>query len=157
MRVAVEYRTTEKDVFKRFKQKHPELKIDYNTWCNIIYNFNYAFRDYILETGKKVKFPYGFGDFTITKYKPKKEKELPDGTKIIGLPINWAKTKEHGKLIYHMNFNTEGFKFKWQWDKKNARFQYSALWCFKPSRVTSRLLNHYLSQPEQHYKYQEWN
>ena len=157
MRVKVAYRTTEKDVFKRFKQKYPELKIDYNTWCNIIYNFNYAYRDYILETGKKVKFPYGFGDFTITKYKPKKEKELPDGTKIIGLPINWAKTKEHGKLIYHMNFNTEGFKFKWRWDKKNARFIYSNLWCFKPSRVTSRLLHHYLSQPEQQYKYQEWN
>lgn len=156
-RVPVEYRTTQKDVFKRFKLKYPEVNIDYNTWCSIIYNFNYAFRDYILETGHKIKFPYGFGDFTITKYKPRKEKELPDGKKVIGLPINWKRSKELGQIVYHMNYNTEGFKFKWRWDKTKARFSNSALWCFKPSRVTSRLLNHYLSQPDYQYKYQEWN
>jgi len=156
-RVKVAYRTTEKDVFKRFKEKHPDIKIDYTTWCNIIYSFNYAFRDSVLETGKKIKFPYGFGDFAITKFKPRKNKTLPDGREIIGLPINWKKTKELGKFVYHMNYNTEGFKFKWQWDKKNARFLYSSLWCFKPSRITSRLLSHYLLEPEQQYKYQEWS
>lgn len=155
-RVSVEYRSTEKAVFKRFKLKYPEVNIDYNTWCIIIYNFNYAFRDHILETGRKARFPYGFGEFTISKYKPKTTKNLLDGTEVVGLPINWKRSKELNQIVYHMNFHTEGFKFKWLWLRDKARFEKSALWNFKPSRVTSRLLNHYLTQLGYQHKYQEW-
>lgn len=156
MRVPVEYRTTQRDVYNRFKLKYPEVDIDYNTWCIVIYNFNYAFRDYILETGNKAKLPFGFGEFTITKYKPRKEKTLTDGTPVVGLPINWKRSKELGQIVYHMNYHTEGFKFKWFWNRETARFERHTLWNFKPSRVTSRLLNHYLNQPDYQYKYHEW-
>lgn len=155
-RVAVEYRTTERAVFNRFKEKYPDLKIDYNTWCNIIYSFNYAFRDHCLETGSKVSFPYGFGEFAISKKKPPKFKKLPDGTEVVGLPIDWVKTKKHGKYIYHMNAKTEGFKFKWKWFISKARFYKSDVWMFKPSRVSSRLISHYVSQDNYQHKYLEW-
>ncbi len=154
-RCSVEYRSASKETFKRFQLKYPEVKIDYTTWSSIIYNFNYAFRDVLLETGSKQKFPYGFGWFAITKWKPKKTKVV-NGLEIITLPVDWKKTKEYGKKIYHMNFNTEGFKFKWMWFLSTARFYKHHVWIFKPSRVTSRLLNHYLTQDGYQYKYQEW-
>ena len=155
-RVAVEYRTTEKAVFKRFKEKYPEVKIDYYTWCNVIYSFNYAFRDHCLETGEKVSFPYGFGQFAVIKKKPAKLKTLPTGEEIVGLPIDWAKTKQHGKYIYHMNYNTEGFKFRWRWFINTARFYKADVWTFKPSRVSSRLIKHYIDQDNYQHKYLEW-
>lgn len=155
MRCKVEYRSTGKEVFKRFKQKYPQYNISYYEWSNIIYNFNYAFRDHLLETGEKCKFIHGFGEFAITKWKPKKIVEV-DGVEKINLPVDWKKTREHGKYIYHMNFSTDGYKFKWQWFNKKARFTFSTLFNFKPSRVTSRLLKHYLSLPDYKDKYLSW-
>lgn len=155
MRSKVEYRSASREVFKRFKESYPEVKISYTKWCDVIYTFNYGFRDYILETGKQAPFPYGFGRFAIAKFKPKRTK-LIEGVEMIGLPVDWKKTKAYGKKIYHMNFNTEGFKFRWLWFRKSARFEKYNIWNFKPSRVTSRLLKHYLSQEGYQYKYLEW-
>lgn len=155
MRVAVQYSTTKKEVYKRFKQKYPQHDIDYTTWASIIYNFNYAFRDYALETGYKCRFIHGFGDFAITKWRPSKFVEI-NGEEKVNLPVDWKKTKEHGKYIYHMNFNTDGYKFKWKWFNSKARICVSSLWNFKPSRVTSRLLKHYLSLPDYQDRYLSW-
>jgi hypothetical protein len=154
-RCKVEYRSTSKETFQKFKLKHPEVKISHMEWCNIIYSFNYAFRDLCLETGSRLKFPYGIGEFCITKYKPPKKKVLPDGSEYPGLPINWQKTKELGKVIYHMNFNTEGFKFRWLWFPASARFLQPHVWTFKPSRVSSRLVTHYIKEGY-HTKYLSW-
>ncbi len=155
MRVAVEYSTTKKEVYKRFKQKHPEINIDYTTWASVIYNFNYAFRDNILETGEKCKFIRGFGEFSITKWRPYKT-TIVNGEEKMNLPIDWKKTNELGKIIYHLNYHTDGYKFKWKWFNNLARFNMSSLWTFKPSRVTSRLLKHYLSLPDYKDKYLQW-
>lgn len=154
-RCSVEYRSTSKEVFKRFKEKYPEIKITYTKWCDVIYSFNYGFRDYLLETGDRAPFPCGFGKFAICKFKPRRTK-LVDGVEIIGLPVDWKKTKEYGKKIYHMNYNTEGFKFRWLWFSSSARFEKYTIWNFKPSRVSSRLLKHYLTQENYQYKYLEW-
>lgn len=156
-RVKVQYRSASKDVYKKFKQKYPQYKIDFNTWATIIYTFNYAFRDYILETGEKTKYMYGFGDFSITKWKPEKT-IIYEGEEKVALPVDWKKTKENGgKKVFHMNFGTEGYKFKWKWFTTSGRFFMYSLWNFKPSRVSSRLLKHYLSLPDYHYKYLEWH
>ena len=37
--------------------------------------FNEYFKNYILETGEKVKAPFGFGEFSINKKKRKKIKK----------------------------------------------------------------------------------
>lgn len=154
-RVAVQYRSTSKKVYKRFKEKHPHTNIDFNTWASIIYNFNYAFRDYLLETGYRSKFIHGFGEFAISKWRPQKIVEI-NGVEYINLPVDWKKTREHGKKIYHMNYGTDGYKFRWKWFAKPARFFVSSLWNFKPSRVTSRLLKHYISLPDYQEKYLSW-
>jgi len=154
-RVKVEYATTKKEVYKRFKQKHPEITIDYTTWASVIYNFNYAFRDHLLETGFKHKFIHGFGEFAITKWKPN-QTVIINGEEKMNLPVDWKKTNEFGRYIYHLNHHTDGYKFKWKWFNKAARFAAYPLWNFKPSRVTSRLLKHYLSLPDYKEKYLQW-
>lgn len=156
MRISVEYKSASKETFKRFKEKNPDIKITYTLWANIIYNFNYAFRDMLFESGSKCKLPYGFGDFAVMKYKPKKFIISPiNGEEYVNLPIDWIKSKAAGKRIYHMNYHTEGFRFKLKWFITSARFYKSIIWSFKPSRVTSRLITHYISQGYQD-KYLEW-
>jgi hypothetical protein len=157
MRVSVDWRSTSKENYISFKKAYPEIKISFDQWKNIIYTFNEDFKTYILETGEKGKLPGGIGDFSINKKKCKHKKIAPDGREFINLPIDWKKTKEKGKKIYNFNHHTEGYRFRWIWFKKTARFKNSDLWWFKTSRTTSRLLSHYLKTDKKYqHKYGEW-
>jgi nucleoid DNA-binding protein len=156
MRVKVDWRSSSKDNYNLFCKKHPSTQLTYDVWRNIIYTYNELFKEYILETGDKAKLPYGFGEFSINKKKRRKMKGI-DGKEFINLPIDWQKTKQKGKVIYNFNYHTEGYFFGWMWFKPSARFKNSDLWYFKPSRLTSRLLSHYLKTNDKYqHLYKEW-
>lgn len=160
MRVKVEYRTSSKEVYKRFCQAYPDIKLSFKDWKKIIYTFNELYRDYILESGARVKMPNGFGYFAITKKKLKRFKNFkdPEGNNYINLPIDWAKTKKAGKRIYHTNPHTDGWKGSWMWFRDDARFYLSDIWNFVASRKSSRLLGKFLKIPNSPYlqKYKNW-
>lgn len=155
MRVKIDWRSASKDNYNNFCKKHPSIVITFDEWRNIIYSYNELFKNYILETGEKAKLPFGFGEFSINKKKRKKRKGLND--EFINLPIDWKKTREKGKIIYNFNFHTEGYFFGWMWFKQSARLKNIDLWYFKPSRVTSRLLSHYIKTDNKYqHMYNEW-
>jgi nucleoid DNA-binding protein len=157
MRTKVDWRSSSKDNYNNFCKKHPSIKLTYDEWRNILYTYNECFKEYILETGEKAKLPFGFGEFSINKKKRRKLKNDVDGKEFVNLPIDWQKTKEKGKVIYNFNYHTEGYFFGWMWFKSTARFKNSDLWYFKPSRLTSRLLSHYLKTNDKYqYIYNEW-
>jgi len=155
MRVKIDWRTASKENYNNFCKKHSSIKLTFDEWRNIIYSFNDAFKNYILETGEKAKLPFGFGEFSINKKKRRKKKGVND--EFVNLPIDWQKTKEKGKVIYNFNYHTEGFFFGWMWFKGSARLKNVDLWYFKPSRTTSRLLSHYIKTDEKYqHIYREW-
>lgn len=152
------WRMAGKSTWQKFRDENPEIKLSYVEYQNIIYGFNENFRDYLLETGVKAKLPWGFGDFVIAKKKPKKfRKSRMTGENLVNLPVDWQKTKELGFRVYHFNSHTEGFKFYLKWFSYKARFAFSEVWSFKPSRITSRLISHHIQKnPDSQFKYQEW-
>lgn len=156
MRTKIEWRSASKDNYKNFCKKHSEIKLTFDEWKNVIYSFNEAFRNYILETGDREKLPYGFGEFSINKKKRKKMKGI-DNKEFVNLPVDWSRTKEKGKIIYNFNYHTEGYFFGWIWFKDSARIKGTNFWYFKPSRVTSRMLAHYIKTDEKYqHIYREW-
>ena len=156
MRVKIDWRSASKENYNHFCKKHPSIKLSFDEWRQIIYSFTESFREYILETGERARLPVGFGEFSINKKKRRKIKGV-DGKEFINLPIDWKKTKEKGKVIYNFNYHTEGFFFGWMWFKDTARLKHLELWYFKPSRLTSRLLSHYLKSNEKYqHLYHEW-
>ena len=156
MRVKIDWRSASKENYNSFCKKHPSIKLSFDEWRNIVYSYNEAFKEYILDTGESAKLPFGFGEFSINKKKRRKTKGI-DGKEFVNLPIDWKKTKEKGKRIYNSNFHTEGYFFGWIWFKETTRFKQSTLWYFKPSRNTSRLLSHYLKTDDRYqHIYREW-
>lgn len=155
-RTKVDWRSGSKENYLDFCKKHPTISLTYEEWRNIIYSYNDMFRMYIMETGEKVKLPFGIGVFSINK-KKRKKLIVKGGKEYINLPIDWKKTKEKGKRIYNFNYHTNGYFFGWFWFKETALFKQSNLWFFKPCRTTSRLLNHYLKTDEKYqHIYKEW-
>lgn len=156
MRVHIDWRSSSKENYEDFCRKHSNIELSFDQWRNIVYSFNESFKEYILETGERARFPFGFGEFSINKKKRNKIKEK-DGKTHINLPIDWKRTREKGKIIYNFNYHTEGWFFGWMWFKTTARFKNADLWYFKPSRATSRLLSHYLKINDKYqHIYQQW-
>lgn len=154
-RRAIEFRTASRENYNDFCKKHSSIHLTFDEWRNILYSFNDSFRNYILETGEKAKLPYGLGEFTINKKKRRKMKGPND--EFINLAVDWKKTKEKGKIIYNFNYHTEGYFFGWVWFKESTRFKHSDLWYFKPTRVTSRLLAHYIQTNDKYqHIYHTW-
>ena len=154
-RTKIEWRSGSKANYIDFCKKNPEVIITFIEWKNIIYSYNDLFRMYILETGEKVKMPFGFGQFSINKKKRKRRKGK--NGEYINMAVDWQKSKKLGKRIYNMNHHTDGFFFGWWWIKTTATFRQKNLWYFKPARTTSRLLNHYLVTDNKYqHIYQEW-
>ena len=157
MRTKIDWRSSSKENYNQFCKKNSAIKLTFDEWRNILYTYNESFKEYILETGEKAKLPYGFGEFSINKKKRRRLKNNIDGKEFVNLPIDWQKTKEKGKVIYNFNYHTEGYFFGWMWFKPTARFKNSDLWYFKPSRLTSRLLSHYLKTSDKYqHIYNEW-
>jgi nucleoid DNA-binding protein len=157
MRVKIDWRSASKENYSSFCKKHPSIKLTFDQWRNIIYSYNEAFKEYILETGERARLPFGFGEFSVNKKKRRKMKGKDGKEEFVNLPIDWKKTREKGKRIYNFNFHTEGFFFGWVWFKPTARFRQSNLWYFKASRNTSRLLSHYLKADDKYqHIYREW-
>lgn len=157
MRTKVDWRSASKENYEDFCKKHSTISLTFDEWKNIIYGFNESFKLYILETGEKAKYPYGFGEFSINKKIRKKIKTSPEGRDFINLPVDWKRTREKGKIVYNFNYHTEGYFFGWVWFKNTVRFKNADLWYFKATRETSRLLSHYIKINDKYqHIYREW-
>lgn len=160
MRTKAEYRTASKETYNRFCILHPDIKVSFKEWKSVVYAYNNFLREYILETGEKVKMPHGIGTVCITKKKIKKFKNYNDenGDPYINLAIDWQKTKIAGKRIYHLNTHSDGNSYRWIWFYKEARFALSDVWYFRPCRKSSRLINTYIKKPNAQYgqMYKTW-
>lgn len=156
-RVSVQYRTGSKEAYNKFCAAYPNVNLPFEKWLEIIYTYNYNFRDHLLETGERCKLPWGLGSFSISKRKGRKF-YMYEGVERINLPVDWPKTNKLGKRIYLLNTHTDGYRYKWKWFTEDARFKCSEIWVFKPSRVSSRKLAEYLKRPNSPYPelYREW-
>lgn len=157
MRTAVDYRSASREAYNKFCKDYKDINVTYNEWLEVIYGFNEEFRNYILETGEREKLPMGLGGFSITKKKRKDKYVTKSGKVVKNLPIDWVKTQQKGKLIYNLNFHTDGYFFGWVWFRRECRIKYISLWRFKPSRVSSRTLAHYIKADDKYqHLYKEW-
>ena len=158
MRYKVDWHSSSTVNYKDFCKKHPDITISSIEWRKIIYAYNYWLRDYILETGEKVRLPGGLGDISICKKKIKNLTRTDSEGKVhINLPVDWAKSRGTGKRIFNFNYHTEGYSFRWQWFKKTARISLSKAWSFKATRDSSRKLAQYLKTDDKYqHIYREW-
>lgn len=146
------YRTASKEAYNKFTGAHPSVILSFEEFKEVIYTYNALLVAHMLETGDKIKLPYGLGEIVINKYKPKRYKVGLDGVERVNLPIDWVETKKAGKYIYLLNAHTEGYRFHWQWHWWKTRIRFAFIWKLEMSRVNSRLLKTYLKKPNSKYK-----
>lgn len=141
-----------------YKEKYPESNIDSKTFILIIKTFFDKIIKNLIYTGSDFYMPYRLGSLRIKKSKLKirlnKDGTL-DKRKLIP---NWKATKElWGKIypnktlneikeiknkpiVYHENEHTDGYLYKWHWDKITCMTKNAVAYKLDITRTNDRLL-----------------
>ena len=137
------------DMYKQYKEEHadnPLYEVDNKTFYAICSEFNSAVVDAILRDGKKFIMPYSIGSIHISKYKPKLE-DIRKRTSF----IDWQNTAKLGKIVYHLNEHSDGFKYNIKWEKKKNVLRYIDIYKFVPTREFKRTLARLIKSRETDY------
>lgn len=95
-----------------YAQYHKDNKNDvsYNTFKTILNDFNSELKNCLLESSEGFKMPFGLGYVQIVKYKPKSYTKK-------SLSIDYKSSAQYGKIIYHLNEHSNGYKYRLYWSK----------------------------------------
>lgn len=148
-----EFRTTSREAFDKFIENNPSVDLCYDNYKKIIYTYNSLLVKYMIETGLKIRMPYGLGEIVVNKYKPKRYKiNKTTGREVVNLAVDWQESRKIGKKVYLLNAHTEGYKFYFMWNWWKTRIKMAFIWKFEMARVNSRLLASKIKLPNSKYK-----
>lgn len=88
--------------YEEFKLKHPETKITYHQFVNILKESTFAIRDHILDNPLGFKLPLNLGYIAIDRFKGKDNYVITD----------WVNTRRLGKFIPLTNMHSFGYMYK---------------------------------------------
>jgi len=124
---------TIKDAYVDYNDKNgndKDFAVDYKTYKNVCLEFNKKISEAIITTAEEFKLFGGLGIIRIKRLKSSKTQRR----------VDWEKTKEHNVKVYHLNFHTDEYYYKWYWNRKQARFKNRSAYSFIPIRKNKRTL-----------------
>ena len=127
---------TLRDVYKFYCENIKSNKIydvPYEVYMSVNHTFYKEIMNYIIEKNGTFKMPYRLGLFFILK-------EKINLNKLTGHAIDWSATNKYGKVIYHLNEHTDGYKYSYQWDKKDTKLPNLYFYRLVPTRSNKRRL-----------------
>lgn len=125
--------------------KENELyQVDYKTFRNIVTEYFKYIRDAVIEEGRTIKLPARLGTLSVIKHKPKRY-SAPS------LRIDFKTSNELGKIIYHLNEHSRGFKYRFLWSKKNVIAKGNADYKLVMTRANKRRLAKIIKNNERDY------
>jgi hypothetical protein len=90
--------------------------IEYHIYRRILVEYFKHLRCLVLDEGQDVKLPYRLGNVFIFKRKQTNYGSVSD-TNRSGLLIDFHATKIYGKTMFHTNEHTNGYKYRYRWDR----------------------------------------
>ena len=122
---------TLKEAYKDYQKKNtdPVYGVDYKTYREICEDFNKEISDEIINNACEFTLPGRLGSIRIKKIKGNKVQR-----------IDWKSTKESNVKVYHLNWHTDGYYYKWFWHKQKALFKNKSAYSFTPIRRNKREL-----------------
>jgi len=127
---------TLKDTYKTYIEGVDEDSpyfVSYKQYRTICEDFYKQMMNYILEHAGEFKMPYNLGKIYVDKKKIKFSNKKR-------LAIDWALTNKHGKVIYHLNEHSRGYKYIFIWEKKDFKLKNKSFYRFIPTRANKRRL-----------------
>lgn len=78
-----------------------------------------------------VTLPFRLGELSVVKHKPVYKS-------LRNMAIDWETSRSLNKQIKQFNSHSNGFSYKFQWDRKKCILDNKTAYMFKPARVNKR-------------------
>lgn len=130
--------------YLKFIGESKRLNIPYHKFRLILNHYFKYLRDQILYQSRTVKLPYRMGYVSIIKQKPKRY----DGN---SLRIDYNATNKYGKVIYHLNEHSNGYKYRFYWSKLQSAVINKSKYQLVATRSNKRELARIIKNKERDY------
>ena len=107
--------------------------VDYNEYRDIVCDFYKTIVEDMLQRNVIFNLPFRLGTLSIIKSKLKLDRLNVHG-------VDWPKTVETGKYVYHLNEHSHGYKYTFYWNKKNKAVKNLYFYRLVPTRQNKRYL-----------------
>ena len=146
------------DMYKAYKKtaKHPVTKEQYS---KIVKKFNLEVVDLILTKSFEFRMPCRLGCLRIKKVSLMLKLDWNGNLKKNFLKVDWKITKNlwetnekarlEKKLVYHLNKHSDGYYYKWFWDKSTSSTRNLSVYKLIPSRLHLRALTKLVTTNEE--------
>lgn len=101
-------------MYKYYKANSP-YKVEYKLYKRILDKMSQIIAEAVLDRSEGFKMPCGLGYIQVGKYQPKNYNSK-------SLSIDYKLTREYGKVIYHLNEHSNGYKYRLHWSRVPMTF-----------------------------------
>ena len=138
---------TMKDFYEFYieeRKDDPSFLVDKSLYYELVDEFYKRAMDYVLDHAGEFKMPYELGTIRVIKRRVNRDS-------LNAKNVDWAKTNEHGKLIFHLNEHSDYYKYLFQWDKKDMHCDNLFYYRLPMSRANKRRLARNIKSGEYDY------
>jgi hypothetical protein len=120
------------EYISHFSEDHP-YHIPYSEYSEVVSDYLKYVSELVVVKSMTFKLPFRMGAISVYKHKPIFQS-------VNKMSIDWKKTRELGKVVYNFNEHSNGFRYRFRWDRNGSLDKYLVLYAFKPSRQNARLV-----------------
>jgi hypothetical protein len=123
-------------------QKKSKYDLTYKEFLKIATTLLNNCTDHIINDSGEVRLNHGLGIIRIKKIRTNYNKPK----------IDWKKTEEVGKKVYHLNMHSNGYYIRWYWAKlAKAKVAGKIPYCFTPHRINTKRASKLFGSGQQDY------
>lgn len=138
---------TIQDSYKDYVEQYPEGSINYLTYSEyktITTEFFKYMADKMVNKSLTVTLPFRLGEISVEKHKPAYKS-------LRNMAIDWGLSKEHSKQIRQFNAHSNGYIYRFYWDRRKCLTPHHSSYTFKPSRANKREVARLIKNKENDY------
>jgi len=125
---------TIQDSYKDYLIKYPEgsdYYLKYLEYRDITTMFLKHMTEQLVYKSTTICLPFRLGEITVVKHKPV-YKSLKN------MVMDWDKSKEQNKQVRQFNEHSNGYVYRFYWDRKKSMTDNKTAYIFKPARAIKR-------------------
>jgi hypothetical protein len=119
-----------KEYISHFEENHP-YHITYAEYCEVVSDYLKYISELVVVKSMTFKLPFRLGTISVHKHKP----VFASTQK---MAIDWQATRKEGKVVRNFNTHSNGYSYKFRWDREGSIDKHMILYAFKPSRQNAR-------------------
>ena len=125
---------TIQDTYKEYIKKYPQGSIyylEYKEYVIITTMYLKHLANQLVRKSSTVTLPFRLGEISVVKHKPAYKS-------LRNMVIDWDRSKELNKQVRQFNDHSNGFVYRFYWDRRKCFIENKTVYIFQPARVNKR-------------------